>query len=76
VAVKVSKSYRGLPVPTIQALIDHLREAAQGRDDIRTECARLTAPRYGITWQAAPTITTSARYNETTLARIKACKWR
>jgi hypothetical protein len=25
--------------PELQPLIDHLREVAQGRDDIRTECA-------------------------------------
>jgi hypothetical protein len=25
--------------PELQRLIDHLREVAQGRDDIRTECA-------------------------------------
>jgi hypothetical protein len=25
--------------PELQPLIDHLKEAAQGRDDIRTECA-------------------------------------
>jgi hypothetical protein len=27
----------------LQPLIDHLREAAQGRDDIRTECAGIIA---------------------------------
>jgi hypothetical protein len=27
----------------LQPLIDHLREAAQGRDDIRTECAGVIA---------------------------------
>jgi hypothetical protein len=26
--------------PELQPLIDHLREAAQGRDDLRTEVAR------------------------------------
>jgi hypothetical protein len=25
--------------PELQPLIDHLREAARGRDDVRTECA-------------------------------------
>ena len=29
--------------PELQPLIDHLREAAQGRDDIRTECAGVIA---------------------------------
>jgi hypothetical protein len=29
--------------PELQALIDHLRKAAQGRDDIRTECAGVIA---------------------------------
>jgi hypothetical protein len=29
--------------PELQPLIDHLREAAQGRDDIRTECAGIIA---------------------------------
>jgi hypothetical protein len=29
--------------PELQPLIDHLREVAQGRDDIRTECAGIIA---------------------------------
>jgi hypothetical protein len=29
--------------PELQPLIDHLREVAQGRDDIRTECAGVIA---------------------------------
>ena len=29
--------------PELQALVDHLREAAQGRNDIRTECAGIIA---------------------------------
>ena len=29
--------------PELQPLIDHLREMAQGRDDIRTECAGIIA---------------------------------
>jgi hypothetical protein len=29
--------------PELQPLIDHLREAAEGRDDIRTECAGVIA---------------------------------
>jgi hypothetical protein len=29
--------------PELQPLIDHLREAAEGRDDIRTECAGVLA---------------------------------
>ena len=29
--------------PELQPLIDHLREAAKGRDDIRTECAGVIA---------------------------------
>jgi hypothetical protein len=29
--------------PELQPLIDHLREVAQGRDDIRTECAEVIA---------------------------------
>src|SRR4029450_10011994 len=29
--------------PKLQPLIDHLREAAQGRDDIRVECAGILA---------------------------------
>jgi len=29
--------------PELQPLIDHLREIAQGRDDIRTECAGVIA---------------------------------
>jgi hypothetical protein len=29
--------------PELQPLIDHLREVAQGRDDIRTECAGTVA---------------------------------
>jgi hypothetical protein len=29
--------------PELQLLIDHLREVAQGRDDIRTECAGVIA---------------------------------
>ena len=29
--------------PELQPLIDHLREAAQGRDDLRTECAGIIA---------------------------------
>jgi hypothetical protein len=29
--------------PELQPLIDHLREIAQGRDDIRTECAGIIA---------------------------------
>jgi hypothetical protein len=29
--------------PELQPLIDHLREVAQGRDDIRTECAGIVA---------------------------------
>jgi hypothetical protein len=29
--------------PELQPLIDHLRDAAQGRDDIRTECAGIIA---------------------------------
>jgi hypothetical protein len=29
--------------PELQPLIDHLREAAQGRDDIRVECAGILA---------------------------------
>jgi hypothetical protein len=29
--------------PELQPLIDHLREIAQGRDDIRTECAGVVA---------------------------------
>jgi hypothetical protein len=29
--------------PELEPLIDHLREAAQGRDDIRTECAGVIA---------------------------------
>ena len=29
--------------PELQPLIDHLRETAQGRDDIRTECAGVIA---------------------------------
>jgi hypothetical protein len=29
--------------PELQRLIDHLREVAQGRDDIRTECAGIIA---------------------------------
>jgi hypothetical protein len=29
--------------PELQPLIDHLRDAAQGRDDIRTECAGVIA---------------------------------
>jgi hypothetical protein len=28
--------------PELLPLIDHLREVAQGRDDIRTECAGLS----------------------------------
>ena len=29
--------------PELRPLIDHLREVAQGRDDIRTECAGIIA---------------------------------
>ena len=29
--------------PELQPLIDHLREVAQGRDDLRVECAGITA---------------------------------
>lgn len=29
--------------PELQPLIDHLRDVAQGRDDIRTECAGIIA---------------------------------
>jgi hypothetical protein len=29
--------------PELQPLIDHFREVAQGRDDIRTECAGIIA---------------------------------
>src|SRR5688572_4819558 len=29
--------------PELQPLIDHLRDTAQGRDDIRTECAGILA---------------------------------
>jgi hypothetical protein len=29
--------------PELEPLIDHLREVAQGRDDIRTECAGVIA---------------------------------
>jgi hypothetical protein len=29
--------------PELQPLIDHLRQVAQGRDDIRTECAGIIA---------------------------------
>jgi len=29
--------------PELQPLIDHLREVARGRDDIRTECAGVIA---------------------------------
>jgi hypothetical protein len=29
--------------PELQPLIDHLREVAQGRDDVRTECAGIIA---------------------------------
>ena len=29
--------------PELQPLIDHLREVAQGRDDLRTECAGIIA---------------------------------
>ena len=36
--------------PELQPLIDHLREVAQGRDDIRTECAGIIAG----SWFASP----------------------
>ena len=36
--------------PELQPLIDHLREVAQGRDDIRTECAGVIAG----SWFAGP----------------------
>jgi hypothetical protein len=36
--------------PELQPLIDHLREVAQGRDDIRTECAGVI----GGCWFAGP----------------------
>jgi hypothetical protein len=36
--------------PELQPLIDHLREVAQGRDDIRTECAGTIAG----SWFASP----------------------
>jgi hypothetical protein len=36
--------------PELQPLIDHLREVAQGRDDIRTECAGTIAG----SWLAGP----------------------
>ena len=36
--------------PELQPLIDHLREVAQGRDDIRTECAGTIAG----SWFACP----------------------
>ena len=34
-----AKHYSPPDTPELQPLIDHLREVAQGRDDIRTECA-------------------------------------
>jgi hypothetical protein len=33
----------GAKRPELQSLIDHLRDVAQGRDDIRTECAGVIA---------------------------------
>jgi hypothetical protein len=39
--------------PGLQPLIDHLREAAQGRDDIRIECAGTIAGSWSLAQRGA-----------------------
>jgi hypothetical protein len=52
--------------PELQPLTDHLREVAQGRDDIRTECAGIIAECAGII--AGGWFSTPARRGEELIA--------